>query len=165
MATPTYTLIDSEVLASSASSVTFGSLNTLAAGYKDLVLALNISATATAGVNLRVNSDAGSNYNYVWAYGNGSVTGSSSGTLAQFSISPFSSPDTTFAGNYLVQFFDFSVTDKHKSILSRSNNANSGTAMYAGRWANTAAITSVEVFFTSNQMAVGSTLRLFGIAA
>ena len=158
--TAKYTVIDSQVLTTSAASVTFSSIP---GGYKDLMLVMNISATATAGVNLRFNSDSGSNYSYVWAYGNGSVTGSSGGTLAQISISPYSSPDTTFAGSYLVEIFDFSATDKHSSILSRSNNANSGTAMYAGRWANTAAVTSIEVFFNSNQMAAGSTFRLLGV--
>ena len=65
---------------------------------------------------------------------------------------------------------DYSATDKHKSILCRVNNATDntgntyqGASMIAGRYASTAAITSVLV--DAGTLNVGTKAYLYGVAA
>jgi hypothetical protein len=62
---------------------------------------------------------------------------------------------------------DYSATDKHKTVLSRNNVAGGGVDAFANRWANTAAITSVEVrVSTGGQFfATPTTLSLYGVIA
>jgi len=62
------------------------------------------------------------------------------------------------------QINDASATDKHKSVISRNSNATGTVNMSAVRWANTAAVTSITISCSSN-IAAGSTLALFGVAA
>jgi hypothetical protein len=147
MATPTYTLIDSTVLGSSASSVTFSSIP---ADYRDLVLVVE---TDTA-VWLRPNSDSGTNYSAVFMYGSGGGTGSGSGT--GFTLA-------NIGANGMAQIFDYSATDKHKTILSKYNLPTYVEAR-ASRWADTSAITSL-LLDCSSTFASGSTFYLYGIEA
>ena len=161
MATPTYTLIDSVTLASSASSVTFSGIS--ATGKGDLVLACSMQNTVgNASFLIQINGDTGSNYNWVRMYGTGSTTpssgnsGTTSGTIGNFGAS---------ASNSLVQFLDYSATDKHKSILSRTNDANYLVSAYANRWASTSAITSFVVYPAGYAFTSGSTFHLFQIVS
>ena len=163
MATPTYDPIASTTLTSSASSVTFSSLDTIAAGYRDLVLVVQATATTSfASFFHRFNGDSGSNYNRVWMYGDGSSTASQAqSSVAQYHPGNF----RTAVSQGISHIMDFSATDKHKSIISRVEDTGIATYAAAGRWANTSAITSIEIFTSSNAFAAGSTFSLYGIAA
>lgn len=163
MATPTYDLIDSVTLASSASSVTFSSITQ---DYRDLILVGEVKG-ATVGVQstFRLNSDSGSNYSYVVMRGNGSTAISASNTSDKGVITYSGSGTPTIANLFLVSFFDYSVTDKHKSVLVRSDNSSATNAL-ANRWANTASITSIQIIDSGgNSFASGSTFYLYGVAA
>lgn len=165
MATPTYDLLDSVTLSSSASSVTFSSIDQ---SYRDLILAIELKATGSSNVAalLKINSDTGSNYSYVVATGNGSTAVSSSGTLSFGIIQNSSSGTSTIPTHLFVQFLDYSATDKHKPWLSRGNGAGVGTEMIAGRWASTSAITSLTLDKSGTQdFPSGSTFYLYGVAA
>jgi hypothetical protein len=64
-------------------------------------------------------------------------------------------------------FFDYSSTDKHKTVLSRSSvgsGANPGVSASAAIWSNTAAINSILVGTGSRDWAAGSTFNLYGVA-
>jgi hypothetical protein len=63
------------------------------------------------------------------------------------------------------QIMDYSATDKHKTVLTTRILAASYVDRFAQRWANTSAITSMEVFASSNAFAIGSTFSLYGIAS
>jgi hypothetical protein len=146
MPTPTYTLIDSVTLGSSASSVTFSSIDQT---YGDLVL----STQANTSVLLRVNGDSGANYSFVYMYGSSGGTGSAAstgGTLANIGT------------NGLAEINDYSATDKHKTIISRYNLSTFVEAR-ATRWESTAAITSL-LLYTGSSFNAGSTFFLYGIA-
>jgi len=163
MATPTYTLIDSTVLGSSASSVTFSGIS--ATGKGDLVLVAEVTGSGGLAAGLmRVNSDSGANYRWVTAIGTGSTTVSSS-TSSTTGIGSGLNADTTEKAIAIFQLMDYSATDKHKSVLVRGNNVDRGTYMYANRWANTSAITSIEVLTTTNQFAAGSSFYLYQIVS
>ena len=165
MATPTYTLIDSVTLGSSAASVTFSSLNTIAAGYRDVIIVVDASATAGSNNFLgKVNADT-SNHSVVLMSGNGSSAASTS--YANQGAFFLNYSDTVTTGRYqaTLQFFDIHQTDKHKSMLYRLNNAANGVTSGAGRWGSTSAITSIEVYVPANAFASGSTFFIYGIEA
>tara|TARA_R110002153_G_scaffold239048_2_gene393499 strand:+ start:625 stop:1137 length:513 start_codon:yes stop_codon:yes gene_type:complete len=154
----TYTLIDSVTLTSSASSVTFSSIS--ATGKGDLVLVINakVSNNSYGFPLVRFNSDSGSNYSYVGAYAESANTYSeaqtNSGIAAWDPINgnPIMPPLATIVH----QIMDFSATDKHKAVITRSNNSSVGTGMFASRWANTSAISSMVIEPTNGTTAGSS---------
>jgi hypothetical protein len=162
MATPTYDLLASSVLASSASSVTFSSISQ---DYRDLVLVCEGEATETRNFQVRLNGDtSASNGTSVSATGTGSSAVSQTLTFNYLQLSSYAVMGDGTRALWTAQFFDYSATDKHKSVLARANS--SATEMFAGRWANTAAITSIEVFWISTgNFKTGSTFYLYGIAS
>tara|TARA_R110001632_G_C11247144_1_gene408410 strand:+ start:459 stop:947 length:489 start_codon:yes stop_codon:yes gene_type:complete len=161
MPTPTYTLIDSTTLATTAASVTFSGIS--ATGKGDLVLACSMQNTVGNGsFYIQINGDTGSNYNWVRMYGTGSGSASSAtSNTTQGAIGNFGAS----ASNSLVQFSDYSATDKHKSILSRTNDANYLVSAYANRWASTSAITSFVVYPAGNAFTSGSTFHLYQLVS
>lgn len=165
MATPTYDPIASTTLTLPALSVTFSSLDTIAAGYRDLVLVCSIKATAgTPATYLRLNSSLGG-YSGVWMFGDGS---SAFSQTQPNSTRLYLSTATDYANftSFQVQINDFATTDKHKTVLSRwGSGTNTNVGAYAGRWGSTAAVTSLYIYPDSFNFAAGSTFSLFGIAA
>ena len=158
--TATYDLIASNVLSSSASSVTFSSIP---ATYRDLIVVFQ-KLNDNAQVHTRVNSDTGANYSYVLMRGNGSTATSGSGsgqTRWHFS----DGADANSQGLLTINFLDYSATDKHKTVLARYGDAAAGTIAVAGRWANTSGITSIEVYATGASWNVGTSIYLYGIAS
>ena len=162
--TNTYIALSTITLATAQSSVTFGSIPQT---YRDLVLVANLSLSGLQEYNMRFNGDAGSNYNRI-----------SMGFINSLGIHSDSVNSTSFFLTYTdgnirslatLQLMDYSATDKHKSFLSRANTpqtTNINTALVnaqAGRWANTAAITQIEIR-TSVNFSIGSTFSLYGIA-
>ena len=164
MATPTYDLLDSTTLTSSASSVTFSGIS--GTGKGDLVLVANVKATAGVDSLLRFNSDTGSNYSWVRASGNGSSAASFANTTDGIYLNAVASFDSTNFNSVIVQIMDYAATNKHKSVLSRANNASLGVEMGASRWANTAAITTIEFRSgSSTQFVANSTFHLYQIVS
>ena len=160
MPTSTYDLIASNVLGSSASSVTFSSIP---ATYRDLILVIH--ARANSNIAIQLNSDTGSNYSRVSMLGTGSVAQSSSTTGDRFYIAEQAQSNTVFV-QYRLQFFDYSATDKHKPLLVRGDNANAATMAEAHRWASTSAINSIFMFSDGGGVfASGSSFYLYGISA
>lgn len=165
MPTPTYTPLANVTLGSSAASVTFSSIS---GSYRDLVFVFNGSKTTSGAISvgLQFNSDTGSNYSNVFMYGDGSSvqTGASTSTM----IFTGRVAGVNNIGDGVTSIMDYSATDKHKSVISRGNAVTDNiTIAYAGRWANTAAITSIKAIIEngSGSFAVGSTFALYGIAS
>lgn len=152
-------------LSSSAATVTFGSIP---ATFRDLRLVVQTTcASGVQIVGMRFNTDTGSNYSRVYMNGNGSSTGSSAATETQLYFD--ASPDgATTAGNWYLgtaDIMDYSATDKHKSVIARASIPTGSVAVTAGRWANTAAITTVTVVAGLQNFAAGSTFTLYGVSA
>ena len=156
---PTYVALATETLSGTDASITFSSIP---ATYRDLVLVINATTTANAPVGVYINGDSGSNYSAVRAYGNidGAYSQSVSGNYLDFD---FGSTD----GNnmWFLNFMDYSATDKHKTVLIKANQNAADVTMWASRWANTSAITSLECFTSGSTWTVGSTFSLYGIEA
>lgn len=164
MPTATYTPIASTTLSSSQSTVTFSNLDTAAAGMRDLILVMRATG-ATGGGNFRLAFNS-STANFTRVYMTGSGSSASSGSQSDSLITDNAFWNTTSATMSIVHIFDFSQTNKHKSVLARSDNAANGTDANALRWANTSAITSITIDSNlSSQFASGSTFSLWGVIA
>jgi hypothetical protein len=168
MPTPTYTPLATVTLGTAAASVTFSSIP---ATYRDLVLVVNGTVSSAAYARLRYNGDTGSNYLAVVMMGRGGLSpgaASGSGTYDGIYL-PWNTivASERFALN--AQIMDYSATDKHKTLLSRSNATTTdyGQSVYAEawRWANTSAITSVSVSATAGNFNTGATFNLYGVIA
>ena len=162
MATPTYDLLASTTLATSASSVTFSSIDQ---SYGDLIVIVNAAGSTTLEARIRINSDSGSNYNSVRMSGNGSnATTALLASQTSGFLSVIANATTGEAILIQVEIQDYTATDKHTSILARANQSATGTEATALRWASTAAVTSTEILTSTGNWAIGSTFNLYGIA-
>jgi hypothetical protein len=164
MPTPTYTLIDSVTLTSSASSVTFSSIS--AAGKGDLVLVADcFTPSGTANLRLNFNSDSGNNWEIVRLFSLSNSPDSDVFSAASQGIISRGSLATSKA-LFSIQAFDFASTDKHKTYLVRGGDPSQNVlSAIAGRWASTAAVTSMSFYSTSGTFATGSTFNLFQIVS
>jgi len=158
-------------VATTAASVTFSSISQ---SYKDLVLVVMSRDTAASVVTtqfLRVNNvSSGSLYHSVFMQGSsGGATSSQSNSQNEWGIG-FSAGSLASSGIYttnIYNFQDYSSTDKQKVVLARNNAAdasNGGTRATALRYADTAAITTINVL-PATTFAAGSTFALYGVSA
>jgi hypothetical protein len=162
MPTPTYTPLANTTLGSSASSVTFSSIS---GSYRDLILVFNGSASADENLRFKLNAST-SGYRAIEATGSGSTTAKSTEPATGAGYITINYPSVGSGRTVgIYQFMDYSATDKHKSVLIRNNSSDWGTAMTAARWANTAAVTSIQLYPNAGTFSAGSTFELFGIAS
>lgn len=158
--TPTHVLLNQITLASASSSVTFSSISQ---SYCDLVLVFQGTSSTDDQLSMRFNSDSGNNYNWVQIGadpGSGLFTGAPANqNRVRIGLS------STSQGSHITQIMDYSTADKHKATLSRSNKAASDVRTITGRWANTAAITSIDVIQDGGNIAAGTTISLYGVYA
>jgi hypothetical protein len=165
MPTPTYTPLATVTLGASASSVTFSSIP---ATYRDLILVANPQATAAVNnLRLQFNGDTASNYTGVVMRGTGSVAASFNRVASGgMELDLFGNGvETNLEQIYNVQIMDYSATDKHKTVLTRFDDASQATGAFASRWANTAAVTQIVLYITGTTFAAGSNFSLYGVIA
>lgn len=124
----------------------------------------------TEGITLttRVNNDSTSGI-YSYVYASGDVTTTTPNSAASTSTRILSTPSgmsSTQPNLINMHFLDYSTTDKHKSILIRSDASSIGSVMLANRWASTNAITTIALLFLGGStFAAGTTFALYGIVA
>ena len=163
MPTKTYKALATTTLSTSTASVTFSSIP---ATYRDLVVVVTALGSTTLEGRIRVNGDTGSNYTFVRMSGNGSAaTSASPASGSSGFLSVIADATTTDPLTMIVNIMDYSATDKHKTIISRASAAGTGAEAFANRWANTSAITSVQILTSTGNWASGATFNLFGIEA
>ena len=164
----TYTLISSNVLTSSAASVTFSSIP---ATYTDLVLRVSVRSTASSTTDtgfLQLNSIT-SNYSGTRLVGSGS-SATSAQSLSASSIRLFNlNGDTTTSNTFSsVEFYlpNYTAsTNKPGSLISAQEN-NASTAYItatATLLSNTDAINAMTFSLNSGNIASGSSFYLYGI--
>jgi len=162
MATPTYTLIDSVTLSSSATTVTFSSIDQ---SYRDLVLVTDVVAdTAALGGRIRLNSKSGStDYQYVSMAGSSGATRSDESTTNGIYMN-FANIQTSFRTLNVYNFFDYSDTSKHTSALWRLKEQY---YVLAGCWrfSYTDAVTNIDCVASTNAWGASSSFYLYGIEA
>ena len=164
----TYTLISSNVLASSAASVTFSAIPST---YTDLVLRFSARTNKAAvweQVQLRINGTT-TNKSARWLVGNGGSASSVAYTNFVGSIPAASATSNTFGSTEIYLPSYLSSTNKPLSTFNVAEN-NSSTAgdteidAIAGLWSNTTVISSLEINTGSaNSFISGSSFYLYGI--
>ena len=156
MPTNTYVPLATITLSSTDSEVVFSSIP---ATYRDLIMVIDGTSTSgTQFLQIRFNGDTGNNYSVVRMY---NTTSDSFAGINWANIVEIGTSRT----NAIVQIMDYSATDKHTTFLSRGNNAGYRIQAHAGRWANTAAVTSVSAIMAGGSLPIGTTASLFGIEA
>jgi hypothetical protein len=163
----TYTLIQAQTLASSAASVTFSSIP---ATYTDLVLRHSSRATtsnvqlymkvngATTGLSVTLlGGDGGTAFSY----------NSPSGYPGEWLGFKDRSTDTanTFgSGEVYIPSYTVSQNKPFSTVSVTENNASDAfIGLGAKLWSNTTAITSLEIYGQSGDLATHSSFYLYGI--
>jgi hypothetical protein len=160
----TYTLISSNVLASSAASVTFSSIPST---YTDLVLRVSARPDSSGDAYLTFNGVAGTSYSSTDLQGTGSVAQSSrQSNTSRVRLQNFASTTTanTFASAEIYIPSYAATINKPVSAIS-ADEANATAAFItatAGLFSNTSAITSVTLTYSSLFVS-GSSFYLYGI--
>lgn len=157
MALQSTTAISTITLQESSTEVTFSSIP---ATYRDLILVIDGTPNGINPMDIDLNGDTtNANYFGVHAYNQGGTTTSFTTNETYIGVNYYSSNGQT---NVIVQFQDYSATDKHKSYITRSNGAGNWIAMSAINWTNTDAITSIAINLRGGSFAAGDTFSLFG---
>lgn len=162
MPTPTYDLIASNVVTSAVTSFSFSSISNT---YRDLVLVIR----GQGGNNdfyprFRFNGNSSAAYFYVEMVGTGSAVQNFSGNSETgFQLSGAFATTTTPA-LFTVQMFDTNQSNKHKPAIVRSGRTGNRTGFLYGRWANTDAVTSLDIY-SSNGGTFTGTFYLYGIVS
>ena len=164
-----FDLLETQVLSSTAASVTFSSLSTYASTYQHLQIRMvaraSRSGAQTDPLILRLNSTTQTYHHHL--YGNGSTI--ASGTSATgFSIldaiSGATAATNTFGAGVIDILYPFETT-KNKTIKAFSG-AHPVVALSSVFWNFTTAVSSIELSaFSATNFLVGSRFSLYGIKA
>ena len=153
----------------STSEVEFASIS---GSYTDLIIVGNLGAATNSYIGARFNSDTGSNYSVTNLSGNGSTALSnraSSRSIADISFEVIDG--SAINTNFIAQIMNYSNSTTYKTMLSRTNNAGTGTSATVVLWRSTSAITNIKLYSSTGgganlyNFSTGSTFTLYGIAA
>jgi hypothetical protein len=166
-----YDLLETTTLTTSASSISFTGLDTLAAGYQHLqirAVARSDRAAPDSSLNMRFNGDSGSNYQahsittYPGYFSSGG-TGLSSSILAGTETGGQATANTF--GASVIDILDF-ASSKNTTIKSFSGYALSNYVLSfaSGLWINTNPVTSITVGnWDSASHVANSCFSLYGV--
>jgi hypothetical protein len=163
----TYTELRRTVIETAQPSITFDLAGV--SGYTDLVIvASGTYSLSDAILSMRYNADSGTNYSHTSLYGNGTSALSyrgSTDTGIQVGWYPNPGGGSTQA-NAIIQIMNYSNSTTFKTNISRASTSSvQGTAARVGMWrATPTPITSITLYMSSGNIAVGSTFCLYGIA-
>jgi hypothetical protein len=164
MPTNTYTPLATITLGSNDSEIVF---TNIPATYRDLILVINgsVNFTGPDSTLMRFNGDTGSNYANVRMIGTGSGNGSSYSDTQGYAYIGVETSARIFT--IITQIMDYSATNKHKTLLSRSGQDDGWTTAHAARWANNNAINQVNVLANASGVVfyAGTTFSLYGVIA
>lgn len=154
MPTPTYVPLATITLGTAEADIEFSSIP---ATFRDLILVFNGTVSANAAYQINFN---------------GVTTGYSRVGMFADSGGPISFADSTASlfeagtaqSTSILHIMDYAQTDKHKSVLTRSNISGTVVVAFAGRFASTSAVTSFRLFRVGQTFSIGSTFSLYGIA-
>jgi hypothetical protein len=178
--TATYSLIQSQTLASASGTILFSSIPST---FTDLILVTNTKSTSGESSDdvrhdVIINGDSTSGLystTYLWGTGVNTVSARDTARNQIDGVRQSGSSAGLGYAPFILNFMDYANTTTFKTILSRSSGMTNNTPTYNGPgnavslWRNTAAITSISVLArggaTSVGFATGSTFKLYGIEA
>lgn len=158
----TYTPIYSTTLSSAVTTITLSNIPTT---YTDLVLVYNgKTVTDNVGYNMTVNGDTGSNYSYTLLRGNGTAASSSRGSTQTVIVPGFYSSNDQNE-TIITNLLNYSNTSTYKTLLTRGSIPKQSVEASVNMWRSTSPITRIDFFAYSGNLAIGSTITLYGIKA
>lgn len=158
--TATYDCIATTTLGSNQTSVTFSGIS---GSYTDLIIVSNFSLVASVNLVMTFNSDTGSNYSETVMNGDGSTASSGRQSNATSIRTGFNTSGRTINR---INIMNYSNTTTNKTALVRWDSASTSyTDARVGLWRNTAAITSITLSASSDNIVSGSTFALYGVKA
>lgn len=169
-----YELISTTLVSSAVSSVTFSSLNTVAAAYKHLQIRMTTRSSTTYGddVIIRFNGDSGTNYSHHLLVGNGSAVNSYNGTTQTFIKGGYTIATDQTANSFgagIVEILDFANTTTNKTTRNLTGgNASGGQGsqiqLWSGNWRSTSAVTSITLStYAAANFLTGSRFSIYGL--
>lgn len=166
-----YELIETNILGSNASSITFSSIP---GTYKHLEIRV-VARASTSSYNstttrVTLNGDTGANYSSHDVGGSGTSVSSNASTGLAFMrnllIIPSSASTASAFGSGVISILDYASTTKFKTLRSLAgwtSNLDQGIQLGSGSWRNTAAVTSITLTDDRNSYVTGSRFSLYGI--
>jgi hypothetical protein len=155
-------IVAKTTLTSTASSVTLSySAPSVSWTPRHLVVRVNGISSQNSEIKARFNGDSGTNYNRQMLRGQGTTPAALrvSGENGYLYGSLGTTLTTPSGGELLIP--DALSTRSHKSLISLTGWQGEGEiTAFAGRWANTAAITSVTILPSAGILGVGTTIEL-----
>jgi len=162
----TYEPIASQILSSSAATVTFSSLPQ---NYTDLILVINGGITAANwSIRARFNGDSTSLYSQTGIAGNGSsvATDRSSNASSIAIVGGLNGlPINTLNNVGIIQIQNYSNSATFKTILTRTASPSQTVEALVGLYRSTNPITQIELFSGSGNLFAGSTFTIYGVSA
>ena len=164
-----YDLLETQVLASSASSVTFTGLGSYS-DYKHLQLRVTARGDSGSVPNqwLEFNGDTtSSNYKYHALTGSGSSVISFSGSPMFLHELPNPGETSGIYASKVIDILDFSSTTKNTTVGTAVgiNASFNRITLTSGLWINTNAVTSINTYPSSGNFITGSRFSLYGVKA
>jgi hypothetical protein len=162
-----YELIETQILGSSQSSITFSGLGTYSSTYKHLQLRMVtkydnlINAT---DFYIRFNGDTGANYSHHRMLGNGSSVSSTGAANTNQIFAGFIADEFH---SIVLDILDPYSTTKNKttrSLLGLAGTTVKEVMLTSGNWRSTSSVTSITLLPLSPRvMVAGTRLSLYGI--
>ena len=166
-----YELISTTVLSSTASSVTFSSIDTTT--YKHLeirAVTRTNRANTREDFGMRLNSDSATNYSWHYLDGSGASVASGGGATQNVMYVGLGTPASTETANIfgvsITSILDYASTAKYKTIrtLYGTRGGTPDIALISGNWRSTVAVTSVTLLpLQTGSFVSGSRFSLYGI--
>lgn len=165
----TYEPIATTTLGSDQASISFSSLG----AYTDIRIVSVVRSSRSSlsdTYSMRLNSDTGSNYSWTFVRGDGSAASSfRAANVTGLGIGEVIAANQT-SGIFNVvttDLMNYTNTTTNKTVISRSSvSANYGAEAWISTWRNTAAVTSIGLYFANgSNLLTGSTFTLYGIKA
>lgn len=163
-----YDLLETQVLSSSAASVTFTGLGSYS-DYKHLQIRVTTRAT-TSGQNsyyMTFNNDTGNNYAYHRLFGDGSSVSSAASTSQPYIYAGRMAESTDGADEFaatVTDILDFNNANKNTTVRLLTGHTAGGVriGLISGLWDDTSAVTEIDLTTFSN-FEVGSRFSLYGV--
>ena len=161
----TFTLISSSTVGSGgASDITFSSISST---YTDLVVKASLRGSRSDfydSLDVEFNGSAGSSR---YLYGDGSAAGSTTfATRIRVQLVGSTATSDIFA-NFEMYVPNYASSNNKSTSIDAVGENNSSSSSYtnlsAGLWSNSAAITSIKLYFPSFNILQHSTAYLYGI--
>ena len=160
----TYDLIETTILGSAASSVTFSSLATYASTYKHLQVRMVTQGPGSVSMRFNGVTSSGS-YKDHRLYGFNGAVSSDTITTGGMYLGAVSTTASGVFSSKVIEILDPFSSTKNKTIRTLSGRLSDAPfiiELVSGLFISTASVTSINIFGSSD-MSVGSRFSLYGI--